>query len=46
MCSSNLPLSELFPIARALREDMLNREGGTGPDRLFKFRFSKLSVGK
>ena len=46
MWDGNLPLRELFAIARAVKEDILKREGGTGPDKLFKFKFSKLNVGK
>ena len=44
MLEGNLPTSELFATARSDREDMLKRDCGNGPDKLFTFKFSISSV--
>jgi hypothetical protein len=41
----NLPTSELFAMPRNVKEDMLKRDAGTTPDKLFTLRVRSFSVG-
>lgn len=45
MSRGNLPVSELFAATRDVRDDILKRDGGTAPEKLFKFKFNSSSVG-
>lgn len=45
MLEGNVPINELFASARNLIDDILKREGGTGPDRRLMLNFRLSSVG-
>lgn len=44
MLEGIFPMSELFVMARNVREDMLKRDGGIDPDKLLLFKDITSSV--